>query len=72
MSDYLTKYRAALKSWVDENPLKKKGLKIVYLESTKNIQFDGEDMASDCFHFSVEGQKKIAKSLNEELKKASI
>ena len=72
LSGYLTAYRKALKKWATESELIDGGLNIVYLESTKDIQFGGDDIASDCFHLSKTGQEKIGQSIQQELKKASI
>lgn len=44
-----------------------KSIRFGYLGSTEKLIFDGPEMAEDCFHLSVKGQKKIANAIVEEL-----
>ncbi len=44
-----------------------KKMSFYHLKSTQSLDITGDDMATDCFHLSVNGQLKVAKALYAEL-----
>lgn len=46
----------------------KKGFNFHYIDETADIQFTAKDVSNDCFHPSVSGQEKVARTLLERIK----
>ena len=44
-----------------------RGFKFYFVDGILNAQFQAEDIASDCFHPSIQGHKKIANELSDEV-----
>lgn len=64
ISNRLNGYRKGLKELVKENQgSAPKGIRYHHLSTTKELIFQGQDMANDCFHLSLNGQMKIANAV---------
>jgi hypothetical protein len=72
VSDALSGYRRVLvplaKRLNDINPL----FRVQNLSSVAPIEFEAEDIANDCFHLSVKGQMKVAKTLRSEMEQKIV
>lgn len=70
---FVEAYRLAAKEVVKKaNELKKPGFQFHYLESTEGFFADEKEIGPDCFHPSVAGNEKLAKSILQELKKQKL
>lgn len=57
---------AKINLWIKENKLEKK-VHVHALSRTAEIDFEGKDLAPDCFHLGLNGQMKIADAILGEL-----
>jgi lysophospholipase L1-like esterase len=70
LSGMLAAYRQELdklaKKLADVHP----SFKIHHLRETSDLMFTGEDIANDCFHLSMKGHLKLARVVDEAMRKA--
>ena len=44
-----------------------KNITFKYIDATERLKFEADDIADDCFHLSVQGNLKLAKTISEEI-----
>ena len=70
LSNRISQYRKGIKSAVKTiNELAGTDIRFYQVEDTKDLLFEGKDIANDCFHLSMFGHDKIVRAVESELKK---
>ena len=70
ISNRIVAYREAIAETVEKyNKLVGTNLSFHHLTETADIVLNGEDIANDCFHLSLQGQMKVATTVNTTLRK---
>lgn len=73
ISSRVRQYRAASSQAVREANIwikakyPEKNISFKYITGTESLKFEAEDVAEDCFHLSVKGQLKLAKTISSEI-----
>lgn len=71
-------YRRETKEMVDQvnfwsrKQFPEKQVMVHYVEETEFLEFSGDDIAEDCFHINLKGQKKVASSIVQAVKKLQL
>ena len=69
LGNTLRGYRAAIETVVNEMQKKEPtGIYIDRIDETRTLVFQEEEIADDCFHLSVKGQFKVAKTVLEAIR----
>lgn len=69
-ANHIRSFRRSSKEVIEKisaDAVKNSNVRFKYISATEKIRFEAEDIAEDCIHLSIEGQKKLSKTILENL-----